>query len=53
MTELDYYKWFVDWLGQQGRVTKDDIAAFDQHIRETKKRKEAEEWVKENFKGCF
>lgn len=50
MTELDYHKAFLDWLGKMGKVTEQDIADFD---RELKNRKEAEKFVRENFKGMF
>lgn len=33
MTELDYHKLFLDWLGHRGKVTEQDIADFDQWLR--------------------
>lgn len=50
MTELDYYKLFLDWLGQQGKVTPKDIQEFDAYLRA---QKTAKQWVDENFKGMF
>lgn len=53
MNELDYYKAFMDWLGDTGKVTEADIVMFDEYPKHNKDRLEAEKAVKELFKGMF
>lgn len=50
MTELDYHRLFLDWLGENGKVTEKDIAEFDQYLRN---KKEATKIVNDLFKGMF
>lgn len=50
MTELEYYKAFIDWLGEQGVVTEAHIKQFDSQLFATD---EATKIVNQLFKGMF
>ena len=49
-TELDFLYEFVDWLDREGKVTPNDIAAFDAYLY---CKKEAEQIVAADFEGMF
>jgi hypothetical protein len=42
----------IGW-GKRGRLSKEDVDAFDEHLKTLNMIKAADEFVKENFKGMF
>jgi hypothetical protein len=50
MTELEYYRAQLNWLGEMGKVTEADLAQFDKELR---LRNEAKQFIADNFKGMF
>ena len=48
MSELEYHKEFLNWLGLNGKVTENDLKEFAAYI---KHRDEAKRTVDEMFKG--
>lgn len=51
MTELDFYKELVDWLGVNGKVNKNDLEMFFIQRQENKQMDEAKKFVDELFRG--
>lgn len=53
MTELQYYKALLDYLGRRGVVTEQHLKDFMEDVERQKRLREAKDFVDENFKGMF
>jgi hypothetical protein len=53
MSELEYYKKFIDWLNDTNRVNVSDIEKFHEYLQDIKRRDKAKRFVAENFEGMF